>query len=71
MELILVMCIKVRNKKFGYWRATHIRIEGTSVYMLQMIFLTDWYYNTKEVLIKNNLFPKLSTKGNTIMRNSC
>lgn len=27
-----------KNKKFGYWRDTHIRIEGTSVYMLQMIF---------------------------------
>ena len=33
-----------KNKKFGYWRDTHIRVEGTSVYMLQMIFLTDWYY---------------------------
>ena len=57
-----------KNKKFGYWRDTHIRIEGTSVYMLQMIFLTDWYYNTKEVLIKKNLFPKLSIKGNTMMQ---
>ena len=29
-----------KNKKFGYWRDTHIRIEGTSVYMLQMIFFS-------------------------------
>ena len=27
-----------KNKKFGYWRDTHIRVQGTSVYMLQMIF---------------------------------
>lgn len=57
-----------KNKKFGYWRDTHIRIEGTSVYMLQMIFLTDWYYNTKEVLLKERLFPKLNTKGNSMMQ---
>ncbi|XAM53622.1 Major cardiolipin synthase ClsA [Terrisporobacter vanillatitrophus] len=57
-----------KNKKFGYWRDTHIRIEGTSVYMLQMIFLTDWYYNTKKVLLKENLFPKLNDKGNCMMQ---
>lgn len=57
-----------KNKKFGYWRDTHIRIEGTSVYMLQMIFLTDWYYNTKEVLLEEKLFPKLNTKGNSMMQ---
>ena len=57
-----------KNKKFGYWRDTHIRIEGTSVYMLQMIFLTDWYYNTKEVLLKEHLFPKLDIKGNSMMQ---
>lgn len=57
-----------KNKKFGYWRDTHIRIEGTSVYMLQMIFLTDWYYNTKEVLLEEKLFPKLNIKGNSMMQ---
>ena len=57
-----------KKKKFGYWRDTHIKIEGTSVYMLQMIFLTDWYYNTKEVLLEEKLFPKLSTKGNCMMQ---
>lgn len=57
-----------KNEKFGYWRDTHIRIEGTSVYMLQMIFLTDWYYNTKDILLKEKLFPKLKTKGNSMMQ---
>lgn len=57
-----------KNKKFGYWRDTHIRIEGTSVYMLQMIFFTDWYYNTKKVLLKENLFPKLKDKGSCMMQ---
>ena len=57
-----------KNKKFGYWRDTHIKVEGTSVYMLQMIFLTDWYYNTKEVLLAEKFFPKLSNKGNCMMQ---
>lgn len=57
-----------KNKKFGYWRDTHIRIEGTSVYMLQMIFLTDWYYNTKEILLTERFFPKLDYKGNCMMQ---
>lgn len=30
------------NKKFGYWRDTHIRIVGTAVFSLQEIFIMDW-----------------------------
>lgn len=57
-----------KNKKFGYWRDTHIRIEGSSVYMLQMIFLIDWYYTTKEVIIKKKYFPKMDFKGNCMIQ---
>lgn len=57
-----------KDKKFGYWRDTHIRIEGSSVYMLQMIFLTDWYYNTKDVVFDEKLYPKLNIKGNTMLQ---
>ena len=57
-----------KNKKFGYWRDTHIRIEGTSVYMLQMTFLIDWYYNTKEVLLNTNYFPRLNNFGNSMIQ---
>lgn len=57
-----------KSKKFGYWRDTHIKIEGTSVYMLQMIFLTDWYYNTKEIIFEEKLFPKLEAKGNSMIQ---
>ena len=57
-----------KNKKFGYWRDTHIRIKGTSVYMLQMTFLIDWYYNTKEVLLDKKYFPKLNDCGNSMIQ---
>ena len=57
-----------KNKKFGYWRDTHIRIEGTSVYMLQMIFLTDWYYTTKEIILTKKYFPKINKVGESIIQ---
>lgn len=57
-----------RNKKFGYWRDTHIRIEGSSVYMLQMVFLTDWYYTTKKAEFEEIYFPKLDHKGSTMIQ---
>lgn len=32
------------KKKFGYWRDTHIRIEGRAVQALQVRFILDWNY---------------------------
>lgn len=57
-----------KNKKFGYWRDTHIRVEGTSVYMLQMVFLIDWYYTTREVIITKQYFPDIEHKGDSMMQ---
>ncbi|RDY26135.1 cardiolipin synthase [Romboutsia weinsteinii] len=57
-----------KNKKFGYWRDTHIRIEGTSVYMLQMIFLIDWYYSTREVVLFERYFPKIDRIGDSMIQ---
>lgn len=30
------------KKELGYWRDTHVRIEGTAVHTLQHVFLRDW-----------------------------
>lgn len=57
-----------KNKKFGYWRDTHIKIEGNSVYMLQMIFLTDWYYATKEIITEDKYFPSPQKCGNSMVQ---
>ena len=57
-----------KNKKFGYWRDTHIRIEGSSVYMLQMVFLIDWYYTTQKESFHEQYFPKLKNKGNSMIQ---
>lgn len=57
-----------RNKKFGYWRDTHIRIKGTSVYMLQMIFLIDWYYTTRDAIDLKEYFPKMDYCGDSMVQ---
>ena len=39
-----------KNKKFGYWRDTHIKFKGSAVKDLNLRFLADWRYATKEVM---------------------
>ncbi|MFD1735327.1 cardiolipin synthase [Bacillus salitolerans] len=47
-----------RNPSFGFWRDTHLFIEGEAVRSLQLIFLQDWYYITnKSLLTKEYLTP--------------
>lgn len=36
----------LNGTKHGPWRDTHLKIEGTAVHMLQLTFLTDWYFAT-------------------------
>ena len=37
-----------KNEKFGYWRDTHIKFKGSAVKDLNLRFLADWRYATKE-----------------------
>lgn len=37
-----------KDKKFGYWRDTHIKFKGGAVPDLNLRFLGDWRYATKE-----------------------
>lgn len=37
-----------KSESFGFWRDTHLLIRGEAVRSLQLIFLQDWYYMTKE-----------------------
>ncbi len=38
------------DEKFGYWRDTHLRITGTGVFGLQLRFILDWNYASKQNL---------------------
>lgn len=52
-----------RDKKFGYWRDTHLRISGTAVRDLQIRFILDWNYAAKENLFKNDKYLKIQSDG--------
>lgn len=39
-----------KDPHFGYWRDTHLQLEGPTVRQLQDVFATDWYYATGEDL---------------------
>jgi cardiolipin synthase A/B len=43
--------------EIGYWRDTHIQLEGDSVYFLQLLFLKDWRLASGEQLSHPRLFP--------------
>lgn len=38
-----------RTSQFGRWRDTHVRITGPSVQCVQLSFLEDWYWATREI----------------------
>ena len=39
------------DDKFGYWRDTHLRIEGGAVASLHLRFVLDWNYAARENLL--------------------
>lgn len=41
------------DKKFGHWRDTHLRIQGSAVLGLQTRFILDWNYAARENLLQN------------------
>ena len=42
------------NMNFGFWRDTHLMVEGEAVRTLQLIFLQDWYYSTKQSFLTDD-----------------
>lgn len=54
------------DKKFGYWRDTHLCIEGAAVTTLAVRFVLDWNYAAKENLfVEDHLFqlPEYERNG--------
>ena len=41
------------DKKFGYWRDTHLEIRGSAAISLHVRFILDWNYATKQNLFQN------------------
>ncbi|WP_342540907.1 cardiolipin synthase [Heyndrickxia sp. FSL K6-6286] len=54
------------NKRFGYWRDTHLKITGKAVYAMQTRFILDWNQaSSKEIRYEGRYFPDISSIGYT------
>lgn len=52
------------NNKFGYWRDTHLRIEGSSVLPIQTRFILDWNQASEhKIEYSERYFPAIPKKG--------
>lgn len=58
------------NKKFGYWRDTHLRIEGSAVHPLQTRFILDWNQASTEnrIAYSEKYFPVIPKKGDSAIQ---
>ncbi|MGB8954218.1 MAG: cardiolipin synthase, partial [Tumebacillaceae bacterium] len=46
-----------RDPQLGFWRDTHLQLEGDSVHMLQMTFLNDWYFISRQTIEGREYYP--------------
>jgi cardiolipin synthase len=54
-----------RDPQLGYWRDTHLQLQGDSVYYLQQTFLNDWEFVSGQRLSDGLLFPEHSIGSGT------
>lgn len=55
--------------EIGVWRDTHLRVVGEVVTSLQVIFLIDWYFVRRELLLdKDEYLPYVRTEGNVVVQ---
>lgn len=52
----------------GDWRDTHMRVEGPAAAEMQVAFLVDWHFTTKEFLTSPRYFPKAEPCGEKIVQ---
>jgi cardiolipin synthase A/B len=52
-----------KNRRFGFWRDTHLRVEGPAVSGLQRVFIEDWDFAAGEDLQRPDYFPPPSQDG--------
>ncbi|MCT4607228.1 MAG: cardiolipin synthase [Marinisporobacter sp.] len=58
-----------KDPHLGFWRDSHLKVEGEAVYGLQNIFLMDWLFTAKEEIgFHPNYFPKLSYYGEQLIQ---
>ncbi|MGE8206933.1 cardiolipin synthase [Heyndrickxia sp. NPDC080065] len=54
------------DKKFGYWRDTHLKITGKAVLAMQTRFVLDWNQaSSNDIRYKEKYFPEIQSVGYT------
>lgn len=58
------------SDRFGYWRDTHLRLEGSSVHPLQTRFILDWNQASakNDIEYAERYFPIIPQKGNAALQ---
>nr|WP_220127250.1 cardiolipin synthase [Halobacillus locisalis] len=56
------------NKRFGYWRDTHLRVEGGAVHHMQTRFILDWNQASRKDIDYEDRFYQAEDKGDVGMQ---
>lgn len=56
------------NSYLGFWRDTHIKIQGEAIYSLQNIFLKDWKFVSNKKILSKEYYPKLEYYGEQLIQ---
>lgn len=59
-----------KSRRFGFWRDTHLLVEGRGVISLTNVFIKDWYFATGKWLDTKYHYEKLREKGKVIVLES-
>lgn len=57
-----------KGLSWGPWRDTHLRLEGPVVAEMQVAFLSDWRFSSKELLAATRYFPCCGAKGERLVQ---
>lgn len=56
------------NKRFGYWRDTHLRVEGEAVNNMQTRFILDWNHASSRDIVYEERYYQAKPKGDVAMQ---
>lgn len=57
-----------KSPRFGYWRDTHLRVEGSAVHSMQTRFILDWNQASREDILYDERYYQAETAGNAGMQ---
>jgi len=57
-----------RNEEIGFWRDTHLLIQGDAAKSLQIVFLTDWYFVSNQLIDAQNYFPEIPVSNKCLVQ---